>query len=84
MPLYDYRCKKCHKQEKDVFHKIDVEAAPWCCGQRMVKDLSNCNKKDWFEPHWNENIDVKPVFVESKQHYKRLCKEKGLVARCLM
>lgn len=84
MPLYDYRCKKCNRVKQDVFHHIDEDAAPFCCGEHMSKDLGACNKKDWFRPHWNENIDTKPIYVESKQHYKNLCKERGLVARCLM
>lgn len=84
MPLYDYRCGICGKVKADVFHHIDEDSAPFCCGEHMKKDLSQCNKKDWFRPHWNENIDTKPIYVESKEHYRKLCKERGLVARCLM
>jgi len=84
MPLYDYYCK-CGKKQLDVFHKMDEQYTVRCeCGKKMVKDLGKCNKKDWFRPHWNENIDTKPIYVESKDHYRKLCKERGLVARCLM
>jgi hypothetical protein len=84
LPLYDYFCGTCGRTEKDVFHKMDEDKAPRCCGDKMTKDLSECNKKDWFVPHWNEHIDHKPIYVESKEHYRKLCKERGLVARCLM
>jgi hypothetical protein len=84
MPLYDYYCK-CGKTQRDVFHKMEDKVVVRCeCGKKMVKDLGNCNKKDWFRPHWNEHIDHKPIYVESKEHYRKLCKERGLVARCLM
>ena len=83
MPLYDYECKKCGKQEKDVFHKMN-ELGPVCCAEPMQKDLGTCNKKDWFRAHWNENLGDKPIYVESKDHYRKLCKERGLVARCLL
>ena len=42
--------------------------------------------RDWFRPHWNEHVQESgdPVYVESKSHYKNLCKENGVRARCLM
>lgn len=83
MPLYDYFCPKCGVQKKDVFHKLD-EPSPLCCGVTMEKDLGECNKRDWFRPHWNENLDDKPIYVESKGHYRKLCAERGLTAKCLL
>lgn len=83
MPTYDYYCE-CGEVMKDVFHKLN-DPTPICqCGLPMRKDLSQCSKKDWFRPHWNENLDHKPIYVESKEHYKKLCKERGVTARCLM
>jgi hypothetical protein len=35
-------------------------------------------------PHLNEDFPNGPVYVESKQHYRKLCKEQGVEARCLM
>lgn len=86
MPLYDYFCPDCEDVRKDIFHKIQDMPKIICgtCGGKMQVDLSGHNKRDWFRPHWNENLDIKPVFVESKEHYKKLCKERGLTARCLM
>lgn len=86
MPLYDYWCDGC-KKSFEIFKKLDQhgrkEYCPECKGE-MSQDLSNHTKRDWFREHWNEHLDSKPIFVESKEHYKRLCKERGLTARCLM
>lgn len=89
MPLYDFQCELCGEEFEEVY-KIDerhLAKCPACNGP--VKQLMSPSKKDWFRPHWNENITTEPVFVESKEHYKELCKKHGYFhrgkyyARCL-
>lgn len=83
MPLYDYRCKEC-KNEFEKVRKIkdrhDV-SCPKC--QSDCDLLITGSKKDWFRPHWNDGFDIDPVFVKSKKHYKELCKQHKVTARCL-
>jgi putative FmdB family regulatory protein len=82
MPLYDVRCPKCEKIQ-EVFHKM-TEEHPLCeCGGQTEVVL-NSRGRDWFTPHWNENIDEKPIYIESKKQYREECKKRGLTARCLL
>lgn len=83
MPLYDYQCKKCGKTFEELRH-IDERLSVKCICGGEVSILVTNNKTDWFRPHWNENFDLKPIYVESKQHYRKLCKQYGLTARALM
>ena len=85
MPLYDYQCSVCGTPI-EVFFKIDEkpESIPCSnCNGLMYQIISSFHR-DWFRPHWNENFTNKPVFVESKEHMKKLCKQYGVYARCLM
>jgi len=83
MPLYDFECSYCNViEERNVLIK-DRENQFHSCGCLMQQVISS-TKKDWFRPHWNENFTDQPVFVESKEHMKSLCKKYGVYARCLM
>lgn len=84
MPLYDYKCIGCGHEFEEFRHIEDRHnmTCPLC--QETAKQLISRTKDDWFKPHWNENITHEPVFVESKRHYKELCRKHGVMARCLM
>mgnify|MGYP002067901107 CR=1 FL=1 len=82
MPLYDFRCRKCEKVFEG-FKKWD-EPTPKCkCGGE-THVLMNTKGRDWFQPHWNENIAEKPIYIESKKQYREECQKRGLMARCLL
>jgi putative FmdB family regulatory protein len=84
MPLYDYKCLDCNK-EFEAIQTIENRESTVCdCGSLNTKLLISGGKRDWFRPHWNEHLDKEPIFVESKEHYKKLCKERGLQAQCLL
>lgn len=83
MPRYDVECNKCGKGT-EIFCKIkELESIKCGCGgdQRVV--IKAPPHKDWFRPHWNPNFDIDPVWVESKQHYKDLCKKYDVTSRAL-
>lgn len=83
MPLYDFKCEFCNivEERNCSIDKRDVQFHS--CGN-LMKQIISPTKKDWFRPHWNENFTDQPVFVESKEHMKSLCKKYGVYARCLM
>lgn len=86
MPIYVYECE-CGK-EYEAFRKVDDRLLPYVChncGDNAKLKIATPKGKDWFRPHWNEDFNhTRPIYVESKQHYKNLCKEHGVYARCLM
>jgi putative FmdB family regulatory protein len=83
-PLYDYKCTGCG-DEFELFHKMDELPSTVCknCGERAEKIISPPSR-DWFRSFVSEDFNGKPILVESKEHYKKLCKEHGVVARCLL
>lgn len=83
MPLYDFRCYKCHKEFEGFKRISDLNPQCKSCGGETEVVL-NTKGRDWFKPHWNENIDNKPIYIESKKQYKEECQKRGLFARCLM
>jgi len=82
MPMYDGECEKCGKVI-EYFTCINERNNAYCnCGGRL-KLLITGTGQDWFHPHWNENFDLKPIYVTSKKHYRQLCKSYGMTARAL-
>lgn len=85
MPIYDYQCQCGHEFEagNTIGNRLNMTCPE--CSSREVKLLITTSKKDWFRPHWNEHFThEKEIFVESKEHYKKLCKEYGVYAKCLL
>ena len=86
MPIYEYECLKCNRKF-ELLQPIQDRNNTKCpkCKQPVKLLISSGVGKDWFRPHWNEHLDgEKPIYVKSKKHYKKLCKERGVEARCLM
>ncbi len=86
MPIYEYECQGC-KNKYEEMRKVDDRHNSQCpsCGGREIRlCIQSTFSRDWFRPHLNEDFPNGPVYVESKQHYRKLCKEQGVEARCLM
>jgi putative FmdB family regulatory protein len=84
--LYVYKCEGCGFEDEVVRSVEDRDKDLLCekCNHSMKRVMRFTTNRDWFRAHWNEDLDHEPIFVESKQHYKRLCKERGVFARCLL
>lgn len=84
MPRYDMECNSCSHEFEATLRVDEVDKAfcPKCCeAARVVFKVAP--KKDWFKPHWNPNFDIEPIYVESKRHYKDLCKKYDVTSRAL-
>lgn len=77
MPIYDYRCNHCGREDKDVFAKMDeVEISCKTCGKmsdrlisvsyRVIPDL---------EPYFDVNLDS---HIKSRRHRESVMKDKGV------
>lgn len=78
MPLYSYRCQSC-KAVTDAFRRIaERDDCPECseCDGDTKKIISTYSVHSDFAPYYDENLET---HIESKQHRKKVMKEKGLV-----
>jgi len=86
MPMYDYECRKCGEVTEE-FHRVwDEPVISICdCGgevRRIIKAIQvlGDNHPVW-EPYWDENLGEQPILVKSREHRRRLMKERGLEER---
>lgn len=77
MPIYDYKCSDCGLIE-NVWAKIDEQELPCKCGLTMTRVISATRTNPDLQPYLDPNLGHEPVWVESRQHRKRLMKERGL------
>jgi len=81
VPLYDFECKKCGLEFEQVRKIADRERVRCTRCGGSTKVLITCRKtKDWFQPHFNEDIDGTPHYIQSRGQLKELCKKNGLYA----
>ena len=86
MPRYDYICSDCTLIQEEL-RRIDDRDNPGMCKRcfgETKRKISFSTARDWFRPHVNEDITGAPIYIESKKQYKRICKENGVMARCLL
>lgn len=80
MPLYDYKCVKCQTLFESLQKIADRQTAV-CprCGYIGTLQMSTFADHT-FKPFWHEDFTDTPVLVQSKSHYKDLCKKHGVYA----
>jgi putative FmdB family regulatory protein len=81
MPLYEYRCRTepCGELTEAIRSVADREDCPSCshCGgnTRKIISFTQAVHPD-FAPYYDDNLET---HIKSKQHRKKVMKEKGLV-----
>lgn len=70
MKLFDFECISCGKVEEHLVH--ESEPSPIClhCGGGTKKIISSSRRINAFKPGFFD-IDVDPVYCETKQDLKR-------------
>lgn len=81
--LWDYKCETCEHVFERLTQPEEEVICPQCNGPCYKTITEKAPNRDWFRPHWNENIDYDPVYVETKQQYKDLLLKNGLTSRAL-
>ena len=77
MPIYEYRCRGCG-ETTDAFRSVeDRDNAPACdhCGGVTRKIISLNKVHGDFSPYYDDNLET---HIQSKQHRKKVMKEKGV------
>lgn len=85
MPVHDLECPSCGLREEVSLVAIEEDYPCSCGGRRkIVYDWGFCNVVEpQFQPYWEENLDRKPIYIESKQQLAKECKSRGLMANRL-
>jgi len=80
LPLYVYECQTCGYRFEEVraIHMREITSCPSCLNE--ARQIITAPAIHVFQPFWHEDFGDKPVFVESKAHYKQLCKQYGVYA----
>ena len=87
MPLHQFECFVCGLRKEEHVSSVDVKLICPCGTDKpmqVVYDWGFCNViEPQFQPYWEENLDRKPIFIESKQQLAKECKSRGLMANRL-
>jgi len=83
MILYEYECEQCGKRFEALKRVDERWTHPCQCGGTGRLIPTNWRCRDWFRPHWNENFDLEPIYVRTKEHFKELCKDYGVYSKAL-
>ena len=77
MILYEYRCRECSEVTEALREVNNRNDAPTCkhCNGRTKKIISSQNVHSDFDPYYDDNLES---YVKSKQHRKKLMREKGV------
>ena len=79
MPLFDLKCDGCGVLQRDVWLRAE-ESVPMCasCGCSQYKHHSP-PRLLIFKPHYEDDLDVTPVYVESRKQLKQEAAARGLI-----
>lgn len=83
MPLYDVKCQACQKEFEHFCKIADLPSIRCDCGGQCQTLITNSRTQDWFKPFWHPNLSHEPIFVESRNHFKQLCKKYGMTSHAL-
>ena len=73
----DYICGNCGRVLEDIF--IDEADNTECvCNSKKLKRIFSFSKYKEFEAGFYENFEHKPIYIESKEQFKKECKKRGL------
>jgi hypothetical protein len=86
LALHNYECMTCENVFEIAVPDVNYFVECPKCGQnaKVTFDWGKCNSIDVFKPYWEDNIDLQPVYIESKAHLAQECAKRDLKAARLM
>lgn len=80
MPLREYKCLKCGLTFEILVRSFSQkEVSCPGCGSRRLQKLISRFYPDIFKPYWHHNLDVEPVYIESRKQEKEEFEKRGLI-----
>jgi len=82
VPTYEYACLACGRRFdviKPVREYARQEVCPACRSARTKRLIAVSQGAHTWRPGWWEDIDIKPIWIESKRQLIEECKKRGLV-----
>jgi putative FmdB family regulatory protein len=76
MPLYEYLCKECDKEQWETVHKVECRKTERCpdCGGESVIQMSLQQRPQIYD-YYSENLGAQ---ITSPKHRRRLMKANNL------
>lgn len=88
MPVsHDVECNECGRQDEVFMEPFCPPSCKRCGGNTRTIFIKGHRGRDWFRPgYWPhmQDIDEKPLYIESKEQLKQECEKRGVYARCLL
>jgi len=84
MPIYLYKCQNCNAKKEIVKPLKDLDKEELCCNlpmQRIIPPLTI--RDDSLIRGWWEHIAPEPIYIESRQHLREVCKKYGVYSKYL-
>lgn len=81
MPIYLYECPRCGEVDNVWANVSEDRKVHEECGATMTRLISAPAVRGDLEPYLETNMGHEPVYVKSRRHRERLCKDRGLTIR---
>ena len=83
MPIYDYKCNLCKREVEEyrgLSERLQIRRCAKCGGELFFILAAKPKGRDIY-PYLDEMIDHKPILIESRGHYLKELKSRGLSER---
>jgi len=81
MPVYDYKCGKCEKEDLNRVEPYENKVLKCKCGGDKTRFFTSMNSFGDLEPYMDQHIGEHPTYIKSKKHRQQVMKENGVVEK---
>lgn len=85
MPLYDAKCIECGEVFEHLckISEMSFIRCPKCYGRAETLISHTGKNRDWFKPHWRENLDFSKEYISTRGEFKQHCIKNGVISHAL-
>lgn len=82
--VHNYHCKQCDIVIETFVRNSNEQVCCISCNKPMKKLFSPTVNMQVWRPRVFRDLGPKPIYIENKSQLRKICKERGLDAVCLM